>query len=291
MNADPASGAGEYGILLCMSTTAPAAGAPAETVLLIETLAANAWPPEQSITLDGWRLRSARGVTRRANSVWPNAGGELVDLEEKLAIVERYYTALGQPAIFQICAAAQPVTLDGLLAERGYSANSHTDVQVAPIQTLLHNLPPLRLRPTFELEVSEEFDAEWFALYCASEGVSGHAAAVRRSILQRIQPAHGFALLRHAGQPIAVGLGVSEGGWLGIFSMATLPAYRRQGAACAVLRTLAIWSQLYAAENVYLQVMMHNTDARQLYAKAGFTSAYGYHYREKKAVPSVQKID
>jgi GNAT superfamily N-acetyltransferase len=255
-----------------------------EQILLIETLAANAWPPEQSIVLDGWRLRSARGVTRRANSVWPNASSDVVGLDEKLVLVEQYYAALGQPAIFQVCDAAQPTALDALLEGRGYNANSFTDVQVASVQTLLQNLPPLRLRPTFELEVSEAFDEEWFTLYCASEEVSGHAAAVRRSILQRIQPPHGFALLRSAGQPIAVGLGVSEGGWLGIYSMATLPPYRRQGAASAVLRTLAIWSQLYGVENVYLQVMQHNADARQLYAKAGFTRAYGYHYREKKAV-------
>lgn len=265
-----------------MSTTVPAADVSAETVLLIETLAANAWPPEQSIVFDGWRLRSARGVTRRANSVWPNAGGEVTALDEKLAFVEQYYAALGQPAIFQICDAAQPAALDDVLAQRGYSANSFTDVQVVAAPTLLQNLPPLRLRPTFELEVSEEFDAAWFDLYCASEEVSGAAAAVRRNILQRIQPPHGFALLRSGGQPIAAGLGVSEGGWLGVYCMATLPAWRRQGAASAVLRTLALWAQLYDVENVYLQVMLHNADARRLYAKAGFTRAYGYHYREKK---------
>ncbi len=253
-----------------------------EQILLLETLAANAWPPEQSVELDGWRLRCARGVTRRANSVWPNGGGGMTGLQAKLEAVEHFYAALGQPTIFQICAAAQPATLDDLLDRRGYSANSYTYVQTAAIGDLLANLPPLRLRPQFELQVSEEFDEEWFDLYCASEEVSGRAAAVRRSILGRIQPSHGFALLRSAGQPAAVGLGVTEGDWLGVFCMATLPAYRRQGAAGAILRTLAIWSQLYGAESAYLQVMVHNGDAQQLYAKAGFTTAYGYHYREKK---------
>lgn len=255
---------------------------PAATILLIETLAANAWPPEQSVVFDGWRLRSARGVTRRANSVWPNAGNGVAGVEDKLAAAEQYYAALGQPAIFQICDAAEPAGLDALLAARGYGANSHTHVQTASVQTLLQTLPPLRLRPQFEIEVSEEFDPNWFTLYCASEEVEGRAAAVRRSILQRIEPAHGFALLRSGAEPVAVGLGVAEGGWLGVYCMATLPAYRRQGAASAILRTLAIWSQLYGAENVYLQVMVHNVDAQQLYAKAGFVTAYNYHYRERQ---------
>jgi GNAT superfamily N-acetyltransferase len=252
------------------------------TVLLIETLAANAWPPEQSVVFDGWRLRSARGVTRRANSVWPNARGALAGVESKLAVVEQYYAALGQPAIFQICAAAQPPALDYLLEQRGYGANSHTHVQTAAIRTLLENLPPLRLRPHFEIEVSEEFDPDWFRLYCASEEVEGRAAAVRRSILQRIEPPHGFVLLRSGGEAVAAGLGVAEGGWLGVYCMATLPAHRRQGAASAILRTLAIWSQMYGAENTYLQVMARNREAQQLYAKAGFLTAYNYHYREKQ---------
>lgn len=262
-----------------------AAETPAATILLLETLAANAWPPEQSIDLDGWRLRSAQGVTRRANSVWPNASAGIVRLEDKVNTVERYYAALGLPALFQICDVAQPPVLDTLLAERGYTVNSHAHVQVAPIRSLLESLPPLRLRPHFELQVSEEFDEEWFALYCASEEVSGRAAAVRRRIMQRIQPHHGFALLRSAGLPVAAGMGVVEGGWLGIFNMATLPAWRRQGAASAVLRTLAIWAQLYDANYAYLQVMTQNLDAQQLYAKAGFVTAYTYHYREKKTLP------
>jgi ribosomal protein S18 acetylase RimI-like enzyme len=213
--------------------------------------------------------------------VWPNLHGGRVSLDEKLRAVEDHYTALGQPSIFQICDAAQPPELDATLAARGYRANSHTFVQAAPIRELLQNLPPLRLYPHFELEVSEEFDPAWFALYCASEEISGHAAAIRGSILQRIAPAHGFALLRIGGEPAAVGLGVVEAGWLGIFCMATAPAFRRQRAASAVLRTLAIWGQLYEAQHAYLQVMQHNTGAQQLYARAGFATAYHYHYREK----------
>jgi ribosomal protein S18 acetylase RimI-like enzyme len=150
------------------------------------------------------------------------------------------------------------------------------------LRALLQNLPPLRLYPHFELEVSEEFDPAWFALYCASEEVSGHAAAMRSSILQRIALPHGYALLRIGGQPAAVGLGVVEAGWLGIYCMATLPAFRRQRGASAVLRTLAIWGQLYDAQMAYLQVMQNNTPAQGLYARAGFATAYHYHYREKR---------
>ncbi len=271
-----------FSIMATFSATITSAGLGPEDILLIETLAANAWPPERSVTLDGWRLRSAGGITCRANSVWPNADTGTASLKDKLAAVERHYAALGQPSIFQICAAARPADLDATLAARGYDANSHTFVQTAAMRDLLQNLPPLRLYPQFEIEVSEEFYDEWFAFYCLSEEVSGHAAAMRCSILQRIEPTNGFALLRIDGRPAAVGLGVVEAGWLGVFCMATLPAFRRQGAAGAILRTLAIWGQLYDAQQAYLQVMQNNPGAQQLYAKAGFATAYHYHYREKR---------
>ena len=49
----------------------------------LEELAANAWPAGEVEELDGWRLRFNAGVTRRANSVWPNAAGDCLPLAEK----------------------------------------------------------------------------------------------------------------------------------------------------------------------------------------------------------------
>lgn len=251
------------------------------TILTLETIAANAWPAAEVELCGGWRLRSTQGVTRRANSVWPNHDDGALTLETKLAQVEAFYAARGLPAIYQICDAMQPAQLDSVLAARNYVYEAPTFVQRAPLTMLLERLPSLRHYPTFAVEVSEEFDAQWFELYCASEAVSDQAVPVRRAILARIAPVRGFVTLYDAGTPAAVGMGVVEAGWLGIFSMATLPAYRRRGAARAILRTLAVWAQLYAAQHAYLQVMAHNTVAQALYAGAGFVTAYGYHYRVK----------
>lgn len=251
------------------------------TILMLETLAANAWPAAEVETCGGWRLRSTLGVTRRANSVWPNHDDGALSLDARLAQVEAFYAARRLPAIYQICDAMQPAQLDTVLATRGYALEAPTFVQVAPLATLLARLPSLRHYPTFEVEVSEEFDPQWFDLYCTSEAVSTAAASVRRTILERITPLHGFVTLYADGTPAAVGMGVVEAGWLGIFSMATLPAYRRRGAARAILRTLAVWAQLYDAQSAYLQVMEHNVPAQALYATAGFVTAYRYHYRVK----------
>ena len=252
-----------------------------QAILMLETLAAHAWPAAEVESCGGWQLRSAQGVTRRANSVWPNGEDGALALEAKLAHVERFYAERNLPARYQICDAMQPAELDEVLAARGYTVEAPTTVQVAPLRTLLERLPSLRHYPAFEVEVSEEFDPAWFDLHCAAERIDDGAAAVRRSILERIAPLHGFVTLYADATPAAVGLGVLEEGWLGVFSMATLPEFRRRGAARAILRTLAVWAQLYDAHSAYLQVTEENLPAQRLYASAGFRIAYRYHYRVK----------
>ena len=248
----------------------------------LESFAANAWPAAEVAALAGWRLRYTAGVTRRANSVWPNGATGERDVADKVLAAEAFYEARKLPTRYQISPAAQPVDLDDQLAARGYVAVARTAVQIAPLTTLLAKTPPLRQYPAFAIEVAEAFDADWFAAYAdfAEEDRAGFAT--RREIIQRIGTATGFALLRIDDQPAAVGLGVVEAGWLGIFCMGTAPALRRRGAARAILRTLAIWAQLQGADHAYLQVMDQNNAARPLYASVGFETLYHYHYREQR---------
>lgn len=248
----------------------------------LETLAANAWPAAEIAELAGWRLRHTTGVTRRANSVWPNHWGEAAQLATHLAEVEAFYQVRKLPARYQICPAALPVDLDVQLAQRGYASVARTAVQITPLIKILEQTKALRWYPNFAVEISEEFDETWFAVYSQVEQGDAANLAVRSEILRRIQAPVGFALLKIDDTPAAVGLGAVEAGWLGLFCMATLPAFRRQGAAHAILRTLAIWAaQLYDVRQAYLQVMEENSAAQAVYSRVGFTTLYHYHYREK----------
>lgn len=243
----------------------------------LEELAANAWPAEMVQVVEGWRLRFNHNVTRRANSVWPNGEGNGLPLEEKLALVEDFYARRGCPARYQICPAAQPAHLDSILAGRGYTCAALTAVQIAPLEAVLAGA---RANPAYSTHISETFDQEWFTLYCQAEQVSPQAAAGRRAILQRIAPRAGFALVLAAARPVAIGLGVVERGWLGLFNIVTNPEFRRQGAATAAIRALAQWGQAHHARHIYLQVMADNAPALALYAGLGFERVYHYHYRE-----------
>lgn len=250
---------------------------PIKLIRHLEELAANAWPAAVVQIVDGWRLRFTWGVTRRANSVWPNNTANRFSVAEKLTLVEDFYDRWGSRARFQVCPAAQPANLNAILAERGYCSDALTAVQIAPLTTVLAGTEP---KAAYNVTVSDTFDEEWFATYCQAEQVSTHTAEARRTILQRIGPRTGYALLRLEGRPVAIGLAVAEQGWAGIFNMATQPEFRRQGAATAILRALAEWSQQQQATQMYLQVMEDNTPALALYARIGFETLYHYHYRE-----------
>ena len=254
----------------------------------IETLAFSAWPAREVEPLHGWQLRASDGATSRANSVWPNAPLGNASLDVTIEQVEQFYRARNLPSQFQLSPAAQPADLDAALAARGYGRHSPTLVQIAPLNAILRATPGLYGQSDFALEVAEGWDddseRDWFAIYREVGGYDERAAGERRAVIQRLseQPQQPLALatLRLNEEPVAVGLGVVEDEWVGIFCMATLPVARRRGAGTALLRTLAIWAaQMRGATRAYLQVEAENQAAQALYARVGFETLYAYHYR------------
>lgn len=246
-------------------------------IRLLEQLSANAWPAAVNQLLDGWVLRYASGVSRRANSVLALAGGE-AGFEERLQVVEEFYARRGLPARFHLSPAAAPTDLDQRLEARGYRFDCPTFVQTVAIEELLGRI---EVAPEAGVELAESPEAAWFEVYYASHPWSAEDQEVRRGILTRTGPRSAFVTLKRDGRPVAVGQGVVERGWLGVFSMVTHAGYRRQGAATAVLQALACWGRAHGAAGCYLQVMEESTGALALYRKLGFRTHYQYHYRER----------
>ena len=220
--------------------------------------------------LDGWLLRHAWGTTRRANSVLAAADDKSISLDEKIARVEARYAAWNQPARFQISSASRLENLDQVLAARGYIFEAPTLVQVAPIDAL--GVGPGRATLT------DHADAEWIrAMWLLDRGREPEPGA--EEIIRATKAPAIHASVREGDEIIAVGRGVAEQGWLGIFGMGTHSLHRRRGLATEVLGALASWGREAGATRAYLQVEEGNTAARHLYAREGFVDAYRYHYR------------
>lgn len=248
-------------------------------VVEIEEASFNAWPAGLVAELGGWRLRASDGVTNRANSVWCARYSGATPTDPRVLAVEEFYTAHNLPACFQMTIASQPQSLGNRLAERGYRLHSPTLVQLASLESVLQNTPPLRSLPHLEVELIEQFEQEWFDLYEQIEQEDPSKASGRAAILDRIPAPRAFLRATIDGVPAAVGVGAVQGAYLGIFCMATAPEYRRRGAASGILRALAIWADMNRARKAFLQVVAGNHTALATYGKVGFHTAYNYHYR------------
>jgi GNAT superfamily N-acetyltransferase len=247
---------------------------------VVEPYAFDAWPAAEVYRLDGWTLRVTSGVTRRANSVWTVGAPGHMPLVERIEHVETFYRERGLPSTFQLSPLSTPAQLDEVLASRGYT-------QDAPVSVQTRALTPAgadRRRTDIDVRVRPERDASWWHVVVERGRFAEHPD-VLAALLDRIVAERLHATAFREGVPVAAGLGVLAGSWLGVFSMRTLPEHRRAGAATALLERLCAVAHERGASNAYLQVERDNTAAIALYARHGFTEAYGYHYRKSPGRP------
>jgi GNAT superfamily N-acetyltransferase len=246
----------------------------------IEASAFAAWPAEEVGAIDGWRTRFMHGVSRRANSVWPGEATGARSVDARIDEAERWYEARGLRAAFQLTPLSRPAGLDEALARRGYAVEAPVSIQMASARDVA-------TAPADALSVraGPERTEDWLEI-AARRSRFASVVEVYRGLLDRIGPAARYAVAYVDGGPVSVGLGVLGTalgeGCMGVFSMLTLPAGRRRGAARAVLSALASCAAHEGAERMYLQVERDNAGALALYAGASFREVYGYHYRVRR---------
>lgn len=244
--------------------------------LELDLACARAWPTLEEERVGSWRLRFARGVTKRANSVLPlpPPDGDL-DGDRLAGWIERVevaYAARGLPPRFQVSDACWPRRLPQALLERGYVEHDPTLMLTAP-------LAPLVGETAWEVELSPAPSERWFEAWWTIDGRGGaEEAAVAREILGRIEPPSAFASCLDRDGVAALGLGVADGEWLGVYCMGTQARARRAGRARAVLARLGAWALEQGARGAYLLVAEGNGPARALYRSAGFEQRGRYAY-------------
>jgi GNAT superfamily N-acetyltransferase len=244
----------------------------------LEPRAFRAWPAAEVEERHGWLLRWTSGITRRGNSVFPMASGPS-ELGTKLEDVRAFYSQRGGPARFQLAPNAEPDGLDAELEARGWTVEAPVAIQVAQADQVAARRPRT---PRLTCSVGASPEGAWLELM---RGHSRFAQAgdVLTGFLERIGGRAGFAVARLDEEPVAVALGVRDGGWVGVFSMLTLPERRGHGVGGALLAGLARWARTRHCSDLYLQVERDNPAALRLYDRSGFREVYGYHYRREPA--------
>ncbi|TMR11540.1 GNAT family N-acetyltransferase [Nonomuraea turkmeniaca] len=228
-----------------------------------DLLVHEAWPAYEQCVHDGWVLRYAGGVTKRANSVLPLE--RPADLGGAIAAAERFYRERGLRCVFSVGIGAAP-GLDEELEARGYGLVDPTLVMAAG-----------SLRPDGSHErvrVEEQPWAGWLETWWAVDGRYGSGLKEAERICTGVPAWYGA--YEEDGVALAVGRAVPQGDTLGIYCMATRPEARRRGLARTVLRALVRHA---GADSAYLVTTAPNTAAQALYRREGFEIAGRYHYR------------
>lgn len=239
----------------------------------IEEISLNAWPSLQQILYDGWILRFANGHTKRANSVNAVYMGSK-NVYEKIKRCEKIYIEKNLQPIFRITPIAHPENLDEILADAGFEKKDVSSVQVM-------DLVSFQPQTTNDIRLEAEFSQDWLDSFVHLSGVTVESQQPLGGILRNIAPKKCLAVLVKENQVVAGGLGVLENQYIGLFEIVTALTERRKGFGKELILNILAWGKQNGAKKAYLQVVMNNEPALNLYSQLGFQEVYQYFYRIK----------
>ncbi len=233
----------------------------------------NAWPSKQTILYDGWILRFAGGITRRANSINPIFESN-IQVDEKIKHCENLYLSRDLPTIFKMTSDTFPSDLDKILVSKGYERDADTSVQTMAsigFNTL----------DTKSIKITERFDDKWLERFIKFNNYEKSKTIGLKNIVEHIAFKKCYLDLIVDGQAIGCGLGVLEDTFIGIFDIVVDQAFRKKGYGKGIVESIMHWGYENGATIAYLQVMLNNPPALRLYEKIGFKEIYKYWYRIK----------
>jgi ribosomal protein S18 acetylase RimI-like enzyme len=239
----------------------------------IERATLDAVCPAEVHEIPGWLLPFDPLPVGRARSAVPLAHMPLSPAE--LLPIEAYYQQRDRPTVFRLPESLISPEIGNALQAMGYVGTQAVLVQVAELAGLL------RLAPPDAATLSATPSAAWASVYTA-DGFDPVDGANRVQLLSRSRHVV-YACVSEGGQALAAGTGSISQGWLSIHGMRTAPGAQGRGLASRILAGLAAHAAAQAVHRVFLQVEHDNVVAQGLYRKAGFATAWRYHYWRKDA--------
>jgi ribosomal protein S18 acetylase RimI-like enzyme len=244
-------------------------------ILKIEELSMNAWPSLQTNLYDGWVLRFSQGYTKRANSISPIYSSTII-VEEKINNCENIYSAKKLPIVYKITEACYPKNLDHVLESKGYSKIDETSVRILNISD------NYIIEDVYGLDIEYNFTQEWIDSFVGCSNISDKSTIeVMTKMLKNIIGEKICANIKTNSKIVACGFGVIEDNYVGIFDIIVSKESRGKGYGKAIMQGILKEVQKKSIHNAYLQVVVGNSIAENLYDKLGFKEIYRYWYRIK----------
>jgi len=245
-------------------------------VASIERATLDAVYPAEVHEMPGWLLPYDPLPIGRAQSAVPLAHTPLS--VSALKQIEANYQQRNRPTVFRLPEGLISPGIGEMLHAMGYFAHHGVLVQVTNVARLL------RMAPADAVTVSATPSAPWASVYTA-DGFDPVDGANRVQLLSRSRHMV-YAHASEGGQALAAGTGSISRGWLSMHGMRTVPSARGQGLASRILAGLAAHAAAQGVHRVFLQVEDDNPVAQGLYRKAGFSTAWRYHYWRVTGIPA-----
>ena len=190
------------------------------TIKMIEDLSLNAWPSHQIQLYDGWLLRFSYFYTHRTNCV-EQIGPSSIPIEEKIDFCEDAYHRWGTPSIFKITPLL-PDDFEKRLIDRRYAVQHVTEVMTLDLAPWQITMPPVSVR--LERTINDRWIQSLFALKSTT-------SAIHRQIVPSMYHAIpkdtlAASITNSDGQIVAIGLGILDRSYMGIYAIHVHPYYR-----------------------------------------------------------------
>jgi GNAT superfamily N-acetyltransferase len=231
-----------------------------------DRLALPGWQPVESEPLGAWLLRASGGFSSRGNSVLA-LGDPGLPAEQAVERVATWYRERGLPPRAHVHPESPTAAA---FAGAGWVTYEPTLLMLASVSRVLRRLG--RTSGT-EVRHDDSVDEGWLG----SDERAARFGDPARGVLEAGEVT--FATVRDgSGAVLARGRGAFHGDWVGVSSLFTREDVRRTGLGSAVLSSLLEWGAERGATTTYLQVVVANTAAQELYQAHGYEVHHRYDY-------------
>jgi len=246
----------------------------------IEALSLNHWPALQTKEIDGWKLRTANGYTKRANCVSTLISSN-ENIPEKIARCEQYYNAIKQPTIFKLTPFSEP-SLDELLEKLNYIKQDPSLVMAMSLEKF-QPVTNSSILQTDEVQFTllHHISIKWIEQYCQLNEISEQLIPTIIDMMAAIKGDIICCSCSINNEVVAVGLAVVDNQYISLYNIITAEQHRNRGIAGALITKLINEGMKNGANMSYIQVLSDNAPARHLYGNLGYIEQYPYWYRIK----------
>lgn len=178
------------------------------------------------------------------------------------------------PTIFKLTDESYPKGIDKRLEERGYIRIDETSVRILDLSQYAYHKPEGVITET---KFSDNWvDAFFSCSKILDEGVQLTARKILANILGRV-----ICVTKQIDGNIAgCGYGAIERDYVGIFDIVVDKNFRGNGYGQDIMDGILSETFKMGIKTAYLQVVVGNLPAANLYNKLGFTEVYRYWYRK-----------